>query len=68
MAIITRMGYIILDNIIAGKLATLVAIFVGVLSYVILLFLTGTLDEDDFRLIPNGDKIVRKLKKSKILK
>ena len=68
MAIITRLGYIILDSIIGKKLATIVAVFIGVLSYAILLVLTGTLDEDDFKLIPNGDKVFRKLKRYKILK
>lgn len=68
MAIITRLGYLIFEGFIGSKLATLAAIFIGVISYVVLLLVTRTLTEDDFKLVPGGEKIARKLKEKRILK
>jgi stage V sporulation protein B len=58
MGIIVKIAYMIgvqLTNSI--RLATVIGIFFGVLSYAILLFKTNTITEDDYRFIPGGDKI-----------
>lgn len=68
MAIAAFLSYLFLMDIIGEKLATIVAILVGVVVYGIFLIITGTITEEDFNLLPKGDKIGKKLSKFKLLK
>ncbi|WFA07737.1 polysaccharide biosynthesis protein [Tissierella sp. Yu-01] len=68
MAIFTRVGYIILNGLIGSKLSTLVSICIGIITYVILLIITGSITEEDFNIIPKGDKLAAKLNRFKIFK
>ena len=54
---------------IAGNtISTIVAIVAGGIVYGLMLFLTGTLMEEDFLLLPGGDRIVVALRKFSLLK
>lgn len=66
MAIAAFLSYLFLMDIIGEKLATIVAVLVGVLVYGVFLIITGAITEDDFNLLPNGDKIGKKLSKFKL--
>ena len=68
MAIAAFLSYLFLMDIIGEKLATIVAILVGVVVYGIFLIITGTITDEDFNLLPKGDKIGKKLSKFKLLK
>lgn len=68
MAIFTRVGYIILNGMIGSKLSTLVSVGIGIITYAILLIITGTITEEDFNIIPKGDKLAAKLNRFKIFK
>ena len=59
------MGFL---QIFGSKLATLMAIFLAAIVYVILLLITGSLTYEDFSLLSNGEKIAKKLLKLGILK
>lgn len=65
MAIIVRLSYLALDTFIKSSLATLVSVLIGVIAYVILLIITGTITNEDLALLPKGDKIAKKLDKYK---
>ena len=56
MAIVVFLGYSFLMNIIGGKLATIVAVLVGVIIYGILLIVTGAITSEDLSLLPKGKK------------
>ncbi|MBU5313310.1 polysaccharide biosynthesis protein [Tissierella carlieri] len=80
MAIAAFISYMGLINIVAKinvanemitrleKLSTLGAVLVGVIVYVVLLVLTGSITEEDWSLLPKGDKIGKKLEKFKLIK
>ncbi|MCQ4925218.1 polysaccharide biosynthesis protein [Tissierella carlieri] len=80
MAIAAFISYLGLINIVAKinaanemitrleKLSTLGAVLVGVIVYVVLLILTGSITEEDWNLLPKGDKIGKKLEKFKLIK
>ena len=80
MAIAAFISYMGLINIVAKinvanemitrleKLSTLGAVLVGVIVYVVLLVLTGFITEEDWSLLPKGDKIGKKLEKFKLIK
>ena len=65
MAIIARISYNLLNNLVGGSLATLLAVSIGGLSYFILLVMTGTLTGDDLSFITKSQKIKRLFKKFK---
>lgn len=65
MAIIARISYNLLNNLVGGSLATLLAVSIGGLSYFILLIMTGTLTGDDLSFITKSQKIKRLFKKFK---
>ncbi|MBC8591237.1 putative polysaccharide biosynthesis protein [Wansuia hejianensis] len=68
MAIFVKMSYTLLLGILGERLSTIGAILIGVLTYVILLIITGTITDEDMALIPKGDKIAKKIKNFKLLK
>jgi len=68
MALVAKFSYIGFLEILGSKLSTLVAIFLAVIVYMILLLITGSLTYEDFSLLPNGEKIAKKLVKLRILK
>ncbi len=68
MAIVARLGYTILLDIVSDRLATLAGVCIGALTYVILLIITGTITEEDLNIIPKGDKLASKLNKYRIFK
>ncbi|NLV87929.1 MAG: polysaccharide biosynthesis protein, partial [Tissierellia bacterium] len=68
MAIVAFLSYTFLINIIGGKLATIVAILVGVIIYGILLIVTGAITSEDLSLLPKGKKIGEKLERFKLIK
>lgn len=68
MAVVAKISYIVFENFIGSKLATIVAIGLAALCYVVLLFITGTITYDDFKLFGSGEKIGKKLVEKGILK
>ncbi|MDR7870946.1 MAG: polysaccharide biosynthesis protein [Tissierellaceae bacterium] len=63
MAIVVKLSYVSLYNILGSSLATLISVMIGVIAYVILLIITGTITNEDLALLPKGDKIAKKLDK-----
>jgi len=68
MAVMAGGSYMIALPLIGDKLSTIVGIFVGVISYFLLLMKTGSVTYEDFKLFPKGHKIAKKLVKIKLLK
>ncbi|NLJ78777.1 MAG: polysaccharide biosynthesis protein [Tissierellia bacterium] len=68
MALVAKIIYTGLANIIGGRLSTVVAIIVAAIAYFMLLILTGSLTYDDFELLPRGKQISNKLVKLGLLK
>jgi stage V sporulation protein B len=68
MAVLARFSYIILYGIVGSKLSTIVSIMIGVVAYVILLIITGTITSEDMLLLPKGQNIARKLDKYNLMK
>ncbi|NLN14438.1 MAG: polysaccharide biosynthesis protein [Tissierellia bacterium] len=68
MALVVKLSYLAIINIIGSKLATLVSIMVGVIIYVILLIITGTITNEDLMLLPKGDRVAKRLEKYRIFK
>lgn len=63
MAVVARISYLLLLGIIGDKLSTIIAILMGAVIYFILLIATGSITSEDFKLLPNGEKIEKKLGK-----
>ena len=68
MAIMVRISFLLLAGFVGEKLSTLLAVVCGVIVYLILLIVTGTLTSDDFALIPKGDNIAKKLERFRKIK
>lgn len=68
MALVAKVIHISFMGIIGSRLATIVAIIIAAIVYIILLILTGSLTYEDFELLPKGKKISDKLVKLKLLK
>lgn len=68
MALVTKLGYFLLQGVIGGNLATIGSIGIGALTYVVMLLVTKTFSEADFELMPKGQKIKRLLLKYNLLK
>ncbi len=68
MAIIVRISYVFLYEILGSNLATLFSIMIGVVVYVILLIITGTITKEDLALLPKGDKLSKKIDKYNLMK
>lgn len=57
MAVAVKLSYIFLSLTGRNSIATLGPILIGGLVYIVLLFATGALDEEELKLLPKGDKI-----------
>lgn len=68
MAIMARLSFVFMNRIIGEKLATISAIGVGGIVYIILLLITGSITSQDLSLMPKGDKIAEKMNKFKMIK
>lgn len=68
MAIMVRLSFLMLGGILGDKIATLLAVGVGVVVYVVLLIVTGALTKEDFAMIPKGDKLAKKLERFRKIK
>ena len=66
MAICSYFIYFTLNGIIAKKLATIVAISMAVVIYVLAVIALKIFSKEELRMIPYGDKICRLLEKMKI--
>ncbi len=61
MGIVVLVSYHLLSGIVAGRLATVVAILLGGMVYVLMLFVTNTITDEDMAMMPGGGKL-RKLR------
>lgn len=68
MGVIVYLTYRLLANPIGNSIATIIAILVGVISYVILVLATKMLKKEDIYMIPFGTKIYGVLVKLKLYK
>ncbi|WP_028829418.1 putative polysaccharide biosynthesis protein [Proteocatella sphenisci] len=68
MGIITRLVYIVIVPVIGNSIATLMAVAVGGVVYVVTLFITKTITREDLQDLPKGKNIIGKLEKMKLLK
>lgn len=68
MGIITWFTFIISINIVGEKLATIISILAGGLSYVVFLLITGAITAEDLSLLPKGDRINKRLSKYRKIK
>lgn len=68
MAIMARLGYVVSASVVGDRLSTLGGVLAGVITYVILLVVTGTLTKEDFAMLPKGEKIGSKLERFKYKK
>jgi len=63
MAIAVWTSFRLLINIVGPSLSTLLSITFAVMVYVICLFITGSITEEDLDLIPKGDKLKKYVRK-----
>ncbi len=68
MAFVAKISHLLLSGIIGTRLATVIAIGLAGICYIVLLFVTGSITYADFKLFPSGEKIGRKLLDKGILK
>lgn len=68
MAGVTFGVYYLFRNFTGNTISTLTAVACGVIIYALMLLLTGAIAEEDFHMIPQGDKLLWLLKKVKIIK
>ena len=68
MGLVVYFTYRLAFPIIGNTLSTVVSIAVGGTIYGLMLLITGTMVEEDFELLPKGNKIAKILKKAKLLK
>ena len=68
MALVAKLIHVGFINVIGSRLATIVAIVIAAIIYFILLVAIGSLTYEDFKLLPNGDKIASRLVRLKLLK
>lgn len=52
-------------GILGNNKATLISVAIGGIAYIVLLFLTKTVTDEDILLLPKGDKILSKMKRGK---
>nr|WP_312576780.1 polysaccharide biosynthesis protein [Sedimentibacter sp.] len=63
LAFAVWISFRLLTNIVGQSLSTLMSIAFGVIIYVLCLFITGSITEDDLDLIPKGDKLKKYVRK-----
>ena len=68
MTITVWYSYTFIYSILGGRIATVIAIFIGAVVYGLSLLLLGSLTTRDFELLPKGDKLAKILKSMKLLR
>lgn len=68
MGVVSYFSYVFFAGFINAKLATIIAILIAAISYIILLVIFNVLDKDDYHMLPYGDKIYNFLVKIKLVK
>ncbi len=68
MGIVVYLAHKLALPIIGNTISTIIAIFVGGIIYGLMLFITRTIVEEDFAILPKGDKIVEALRKVKLIR
>lgn len=68
MGLIVYLTYKFAFPILGNTLSTILSIGVGGVIYGLMLLITGTIKQEDFDLLPKGDKLAKILKKAKLLK
>ncbi|MEA1974848.1 MAG: polysaccharide biosynthesis protein [Bacillota bacterium] len=63
MGIFVKSTYYFGSIIMSLRIATIIAIFVGIITYVVFLFVLKVITEDDLELVPYGDKLKRFVRK-----
>lgn len=63
MGLIVKLSNLLLLKVLSIRLAAVCGIFIGVISYSLLLFVFKVIDDKDLELIPGGEKIKRIMKK-----
>ncbi len=63
MGVVSYGAYILLNGIIAPKLATIIAIFVAVIVYVLSVLILRIFNEEDILMLPYGGKLLTMLQK-----
>lgn len=58
MAIVVALGYYLINMVLGNSISTLVAVFLGVIAYIIALFATKTITKEDIMLITKNEKIL----------
>lgn len=66
MGICSYFTYLVLKGIIIERLATIIAIMVAVVIYILAIVVLKVFTKDEFKMMPAGDKIVKILEKIKI--
>jgi stage V sporulation protein B len=68
MFIVVRLSYGVLAGIIGGKLATIAAIAIGGLVYVVVILFIGGIKKEEILTMPKGEKIYKLLKKINLMR
>lgn len=68
MAIVVSISFVFLEGWIGSKIATLLAILIGGICYILLLLITGTITDTDMDLISKNKKFKRMIDKLKLSK
>lgn len=68
MGVVVYLAYSLVYPILGNTLSTAISIAVGGTIYGLMLLITGTIVEEDFALLPKGDKLAKVLRKAKLLK
>ena len=68
MFIVVKLSYGVLAGIIGGKLATIAAIAIGGLVYVVVLLFIGGIKKEEILTMPKGEKIYKLLKKLNLMR
>ncbi len=66
MGIVVKISFVLIKMLVGQSIATLGSIMLGGITYVILLFVTGAISEEELKIMPKGDKIngiLRKFRK-----
>lgn len=66
MGLVTKVSYVVLQG--SGNFATVIAIGIGAVTYTLMLLVTKTFSEEDFELMPKGQRIKGMLLKYNLLK
>lgn len=57
MGIVVKFSYIILNLVVSDRLSTALAVSIGGLAYLVMLFVTNTLTDKDLEMMPGGSKL-----------